>query len=233
MTDDCDSLFSCQRLCDLFEVEIGGFYSFDKGLYLNKEIAGDKEPIYVDLSISNAKCFDNHRTFIKNPEAVNPNEYGSRYNKKYCLGTYALILGLYGGLEDMRHIDKLFALAVDGGFIGYYNKGGIYRSITLYWLQELGLDEILVPLLEKFDMNYFQYLIADYNLMDKVYITNDGTLDTATYSIPVKEGTVFELVLPIRKVFTTKEDAEKRYMRNENIIVSAETFKNQYVLNIA
>ena len=35
MTDDCDSLFSCQRLNTLFGLQIGGFYSFEKGLFEN------------------------------------------------------------------------------------------------------------------------------------------------------------------------------------------------------
>ena len=47
MTDDCDSLFSCERLHTLFGLEIGGFYSFEKGLYENEIITdfGWKTPI--------------------------------------------------------------------------------------------------------------------------------------------------------------------------------------------
>ncbi len=41
MTDDCDSLFSCQRLNTLFGLEVGGFYSFEKGLYVNDSITDD------------------------------------------------------------------------------------------------------------------------------------------------------------------------------------------------
>ena len=50
MTDDCDSLFSCERLHTVFGLEIGGFYSFEKGRYENDIITGIgwKTPIYVD-----------------------------------------------------------------------------------------------------------------------------------------------------------------------------------------
>ena len=37
LTDDSDSLFSCKRLNTLFGLEIGGFYDFKSGLWLNEE----------------------------------------------------------------------------------------------------------------------------------------------------------------------------------------------------
>lgn len=62
LSDDADSLLSCKFLKNKFGLEIGGFYSFEKGLFLNKERTRDgwKVPIYVDLSISRSQfCFDN------------------------------------------------------------------------------------------------------------------------------------------------------------------------------
>ena len=78
LTDDVDSLFSCKRLNTLFGVEIGGFYDFNSGLWLNEEKIdhGWKTPIFVDLSVGQDQlCFDNHRTFLNNPNRVNPNNF--------------------------------------------------------------------------------------------------------------------------------------------------------------
>ena len=231
MTDDCDSLFSCQRLHTLFNIEVGGFYSFDSGLWLSEEIADWKTPIYVDLSIGqNQLCFDNHRTFLKNPNRVNPNNIPRRYYEKYNFGTLALIAALYGGVSDMDEEQKTLLIAVDGGFIGYYRNNGRWKDVNLYWLDKLGLTEYLVPILEKHDMKYFQDFSVDYGLYDKILISKDGFLETPTYSVPQYQ---FDLVQPVEKVFTNIYDATKRFKNNENIWVSAETYQNKYVLNIA
>lgn len=231
MTDDCDSLFSCQRLHTLFNIEVGGFYSFDSGLWLNEEIADWKTPIYVDLSIGqNQLCFDNHRTFLKNPNRVNPNNIPRRYYEKYNFGTLALIAALYGGVSDMDEEQKTLLIAVDGGFIGYYRNNGRWKDVNLYWLDKLGLTKYLVPILEKHDMKYFQDFSVDYGLYDKILISKDGFLETPTYSVPQCQ---FDLVQPVEKVFTNIYDATKRFKNNENIWASAETYQNKYVLNIA
>lgn len=234
LTDDCDSLFSCKRLNTLFGLEIGGFYDFKSGLWLNEEKtdSGWKTPIFVDLSVGQDKlCFDNHRTFLKNPNRVNPNNIPkARFNEKYNFGTITLVSALYGGVDRMNEELRTMLLAVDGGFIGYYNKGGKYSHINLYWLEKLGLTEYLVPILEKHDMKYFQDFSVENGLYDKITITPDGYLDTPTYRVPEYQ---FELVQPIQKVFASKYEVTQRIKRNEKIIVSAETYENEYVLNIA
>lgn len=232
-TDDCDSLFSCERLHTLFDLEIGGFYSFESGLWLNddKTDSGWKTPIYVDLSIGqNQLCFDNHRTFIKNPNRVNPNNIPKVYKDKYNFATITLISALYGGVEKMNEKLRTMLIAVDGGFIGYYKDGGKWKDVNLYWLDKLGLTEYLLPILEEHNMKYFQDFSVENGLHDKIIITEDGYLDTPTYRVPDYK---FELVQPIEKIYTDIYDARKRHTNNENILVSAETYKNSYVLNIA
>lgn len=234
LTDDCDSLFSCKRLNTLFGLEIGGFYDFNSGLWLNEEKTdhGWKTPVFVDLSVGQDKlCFDNHRTFLKNPMRVNPNNIPkARFNEKYNFGTITLVSALYGGVDRMNEELRTMLLAVDGGFIGYYNKGGKYSHINLYWLEKLGLTEYLVPILEKHNMKYFQDFSVENGLYDKITITPDGYLDTPTYRVPDYQ---FELVQPIQKIFASKYEVTQRIKRNEKIIVSAETYENEYVLNIA
>ena len=158
------------------------------------------------------------------------NEAIARFNEKYNFGTITLVSALYGGVDRMNEELRTMLLAVDGGFIGYYNKGGKYSHINLYWLEKLGLTEYLVPILEKHDMKYFQDFSVEHGLYDKISITPDGYLDTPTYRVPEYQ---FELVQPIQKVFASKYEVTQRIKRNENIIVSAETYENEYVLNIA
>lgn len=233
MSDDCDSRFSCQRLHTLFGLEIGGFYSFEKGLFLNDDITdfGWKTPIYVDLSIGqNNLCFDNHRTFIPNSNRVNPNVIQREYFNKYNFSTLTFLIGLYGGIEKMNDTLKTMLLAVDGGFIGYYKNCGRWKDVNIYWLEKLGLAEYLLPILESHNMEYFKDFSVEHSLHDKIFINDDGYLETPTYKVPDYK---FELVQPIQKIFTSKYDAVQRYKNHENILVSAETYKDNYVLNVA
>lgn len=234
LTDDTDSLFSCGRLHTLFGIEIGGFYDFNSGLWVNAERIdyGLKIPIFVDLSVSqNHLCFDNHRTLLTNPNRVNPNViHKTKFNEKYNFSTLTLIAALYGGVDQMSEEQKTMLLAVDGGFIGYYKYGGKYSRINLYWLEKLGLTEYLLPILENHDMKYFQDFSVENGLYDKITITPDGYLETPIYRVPDYQ---FELVQPIKKVFASSYEVTQRIKKNENIIVSAETYENEYVLNIA
>lgn len=233
MTDDCDSLFSCQRLHTLFGLEIGGFYSFEKGLYTNKETADDwwKTPVYVDLSIGrDYLCFDNHRTFLNNPNRINPNIIPREYKNKYNFSTLTMLIGLYGGIERMNDTLLELLCAVDGGFIGYYKNGGMWKDVNIFWLKKLGLEKYLLPVLESRDMEYFQNFSAEYGLHDKIFINEEGYLETPTYKVPEYK---FELEQPIKKLFVSKADALKLHSRNENILIAAETYKDKYVLNIA
>lgn len=134
LTDDVDSLFSCKRLNTLFGVEIGGFYDFNSGLWLNEEKIdhGWKTPIFVDLSVGQDQlCFDNHRTFLNNPNRVNPNNFhNGRFNEKYNFGTLALVCALYGGVELMDEELRTMILAVDGVSSAITTKVGNILTLT-------------------------------------------------------------------------------------------------------
>ena len=213
LTNDCDSLFSCVRLKTLFGLEIGGYYDFESGLWLNQE----------------KTCYG-WKTFLKNPNRVNPNViHRNRFNEKYNFGTITLIAALYGGVDRMNEELKTMLLAVDGGFIGYYKNGGRYSNINLYWLDKLGLTEYLVPILEKRDMKYFQDFSVDRGLYDKITISKDGYIESSTYPVPDYQ---FELVQPVQKIFTTTSGVMERIRNQEKIIVSAETYEGKYVINV-
>lgn len=232
-TDDMDSFYSCTRLSTLFGLEIGGFYDFNSGLWLNEEKIeyGWKKPIFVDLSISHDQyCYDNHKTFISNPNVVNPNIIQREYHKKYNMGTIALICALYGGVDQMDDKLRTMLLTIDGGYSGYYNAGGKWRHINLYWMDMLGLTDYLLPILKKHDANYFRNFASDYHLNEKITIVN-GYLKTK-YNCGLPDYK-FELVQPVQKVFYSKNEAIKLHNRDkERILVSAETRRDSYVLNL-
>lgn len=232
LTDDADSLLSAQRLRTLFGLEIGGFYDFKKGLYLNDEITegGWKTPIYVDLSVSQGYAFDNHYTFIENPDKVNPNLCKRpRYNQKYCGSTLMLLCSLYGGVDRMNETLRTVMLCVDGFYIGYYKDGGRWKDVNIWWLEKLGLKEYLLPILEAHDKQYFIDFIAKYQLQEKIFIDDEGYLHCPAFGVP---GIKFDKEFAVNKVFTDKSQAMRMWQRGEPIFCSASTFENAYALNI-
>ncbi|MEG1441910.1 MAG: hypothetical protein RSC29_04550 [Oscillospiraceae bacterium] len=232
LTDDCDSIFSCQRLRTLFGIEIGGFFDFKKGLFLNKEITdnGWKTPIFVDLSVSEGYAFDNHYSFIQNPNKVNPNILKlPKYNHKYCGSTLMLLVALYGGIEKMNETLRTVMLCCDGFYIGYYKDNGRWNYVNKFWLEELGLSDYLLPILEAHDKEYFVNFINKYQMQEKVCITNDGYLMCPAFGVP---GIQFNKEHGIEQLFTDKVSAMRMYKNGSPIFISASTYENSYVLNL-
>lgn len=228
LSNDLDSYLSCRTLTELFGLEIGGFYEFDSGLWLNRERTEGKEPIYVDVSIAQGKCFDNHYTFINNPQAVNPNIGVTRYNRKYNGSTLALVCALYDYpiLESRIQLSTL--LCIDGWYYGYYNQGGKYRDINLDWYTTLGMLDILLPILEKNDKKYFSDYIKKYELTKKIVIENKKLI-SAGLDLPDCE---FELSVPVHLGKLSKEKAQEMYKNDpERIMSSAETYIDSYIIS--
>ena len=228
MSNDFDSYLSCKVLMELFQLQIGGFYEFESGLWLNKERIENKQPIYVDLSITKGMTFDNHLTFIDNPLAINPNVLTTDYFRKYNGSTLALVCALYD--YDISNDKRLMTiLCVDGWYYGYYNRDGKYRDINIRWYETLGMCEKLLPILQKHDKNHFLDYIEKYKLNSRIYMQNN-TLQCGV-NIPLPECR-FDLVTPVRKYTTRKSKAQEEYLKDpDDIMVSVETFKDYYVIN--
>ena len=79
-------------------------------------------------------------------------------------------------------------------------------------------------------MEYFKDFGVEHCLHDKIFINDDGYLETPTYKVPDYK---FELKQPIQKIYVPKYEAMQKYKNKEKILVSAETYKDNYVLNIA
>ena len=231
LTNDFDSYFSCKEMNRLFGIEIGGYYSFDSGLWVNKEIAFGKEPIFIDLSILEGKTFDNHFTFMENTESINPNVNVSIYNRKFNGSTLALICALYDiDLSKKKSNNLITLLCIDGWYRGYYNKGGKYKDINIHWMDELGMTDYLLPILESHNNQYFINFTKRFRLNEEIYI-DDGYLQCAIdIPLPLFQ---FELVQPVKKQYVSKYAALTIYNNSkESIFTGAETYYNQYSISL-
>lgn len=231
LTNDMDSYYSCRILQKCANINIGGFYSFDGGLYLNMDYATGREPIYVDLSIAKGKAFDNHYTFIRNPESVNPNVIKRPYFKKYNGGTLPFVSVLFDDYHNYTEYQWTTILAVDSFYYGYYNKEGAFRDINVYWFNLLGITDYVVPILERKTADDFAKFIEKDGLNEQIYINDTGYL-VCKKNIELPPGH-FELVQPIEKRFMPKWEAVVLYeKRKDDIVVSSETYSDEYVLNL-
>ena len=228
LSNDFDSYYSCVILHQLFGVQIGGYFSLNDGLYLNPERVKGKEPIYVDLSITHGKCFDNHMTFIKNPECINPNIIAKDYYHKYNGSTLSFLIALYERDLSKYSQKQLNAMIViDGWDAGYYKYNGKFRDVMINWMKLFEVDKYLLPILQKHeDRQYFFDFINQYHLNEKIIMQENHLHCNVKTHIPTCE---FELVYKTTRSFMSKFEVENIYTNNaDSIITTAETFRNQY-----
>lgn len=230
LTNDMDSYFSCRIIEKCTGVKIGGFYSFDKGLYLDTEYAKDREPIFVDLSVSRGKTFDNHYTFIENEEAINPNLIKKPYFKKFNGGTLALVAALFDDYSSYSEYQWETLLAVDSFYYGYYNKGGAFKDVNVFWFNILGIADYVIPILERKTADDFSKFIEKEGLKEEIRVNDNGELVCRKHIVLPKGK--FKLVRPIEKRFMPKWEAVICYQKQKDkIIVSNEIYSGKYVLN--
>lgn len=238
LTNDFDSLLSCGELQKIFDIQIGGYYSFESGLWLNKERTQGKEPIFVDLSILKGKTFDNHYTFMKNNESINLNGNISTYNRKFNGSALALICALYNiDLSKKTTTQLTTLLAIDGWYRGYYNKGGKYKDINLYWMDALHMTDYLLPILESNKQQYFIDFTKRYCLNEEIYMDDFVDIGHLKCQINWVQNELpdckFELVQPVTKKYISKYEAQKIYNNDKDKIFSgAETYYNQYSVSL-
>ena len=136
-----------------------------------------------------------------------------------------MICSLYDyDITDTKCLATL--LCIDGWYYGYYNKDGKYRDINIDWYEKFGMEDKLLPILEKNDQDYFTDYIEKYNINAKITMT-DNKLHCDT-RIPLPECS-YKLELPVHRYTTNKEQVQSIYEKDpDSIITSAETYKNRY-----
>ena len=230
LSNDFDSYYSCKILNQLFGLQIGGYFDLNNGLYINPERAAGKEPICVDLSITKGKCFDNHMTFITNPECINPNIIATDYYHKYNGGTLPFLISLYERDLSKYSQKQLNAMiTIDAWDAGYYKNDGQYRDAAIDWMQKLEADKYLLPIFQAHkDRKYFNDFRNYFHLNDHI-VMSDNHLYCSGRNLAKIKAVEFELAYKVKRSNASGYAAEKIYEQNPNsIITAAETFKNQY-----
>ena len=228
LSNDFDSYYSCCLLRNKFSLKIGGYFDLNNGLYLNKERTEGKEPIYVDLSITHGKCFDNHMTFIKNPECINPNIITTNYYHKYNGSTLSLLCSLYNcDLSKYTYNQLMKMITIDGWDAGWYKYNGKFRDTLINWMKLFEEDKYLLPILQEHnDRQYFFDFVDHYHLGEHIIMQNNHLHCNVKTHIPTCE---FELAYKVKRDNLCKYQVENIYSNNaDSIITTAETYKNQY-----
>lgn len=236
-TNDIDSYLSCRYLRHKTGVEIGGFYDF-KTLYINSQIAQNKEPIYVDCDVTRGKAFGNHVTSICNYDCINLNRpiKAEAYNQKFAGSTLFTLFSLFN--EDLSKYSSEFLqvlLTVDVWFKQYYN----FRPQWDYWTKATQL-EALTDICQQFDKQYFYDLLIKYRLNAPVQINEstgrisfdidyDGIASDYGVLIP-KPQEVFDI---IRFQFTTKAGSpEQVFLDGKCVFSNALVYRNKALYSV-
>ena len=224
LSNDMDSFYSCQLLHKKFGVQIGGFFDINNGFYVDRAIAKGKEPIGVDLSLTHGKCFDNHFTMLKNPQAINPNVIINDYYKKYNGSTFAFLLALYNiNLHKFNDLQTGVTIALDGWNAGYYKYNGKFRDVTINWTILFEIDDVILPFLAKHDKQYFADLNDKYHVNTQISVQN-GKLYRRGYVIKGDYSMILQY--PVERLYL--DDVSMQYIAHDNILTSAATFKHRY-----
>lgn len=225
LTDDADSLLTCQFLQANFPgLQVGGFFNFDE-LYINPERAKGKKWVYVDADITRGRCFGNHKAPISNPLALNPNIVAPQaYNQKYIGSTLLWVMALYNeDLSALSEQELIKILCVDSAYLGYYNKNGAFKHINKKWFNALGYPE-LGDFLEAHQKEDFEKYITQNNLKAKINI-KDGYLYSAL-NVPYSHK--FELLAQYKREFLNAEQLKK--IEKSTIFNVVETYKDRFVI---
>lgn len=190
LSDDFDSLWSCTLLQQLKGWDINYFYDFSNIYYINNN---SNKIIGVDIDLCKGRCFSNHVTMLSaldtyNTKAINLNiadRINTRnYFYKYSASTVLMLYSLYNIPLPDTELGKMILLSVDSAFLGYYYQYKECNQANYHYLVEVLEFQELYDILKQHKQLDFKNLIDKYNLKEKIYIDEDGKLQT---NIKLKE----------------------------------------------
>ena len=181
LSDDLDSLFSTILLNKILGYEVTHFYDFSN-IYKAIDYKANDDVIAVDVDTIYTKCWSNHVVPFDNPDSANLNQVENidRYNyySKYAGSTLLQIISYYDlDISMLSEEAKLVLLSVDSTFMMYnFNKDNCQKLLV----NVLELPE-LFELCKKYSNEQSEfYKIQDkYKMKEKIYINNDGMLETS------------------------------------------------------
>lgn len=203
--DDSDSLISCNLLEEMTSGKwnTNYFYNFES-FYRVKNT--ENHVIGVDMAFTkNVMCFDNHvsRQYSNskfNPYCMNLNLYkginaNDNYYKKYPFSTLMMIMSYYDIPLPAGEIGKEIILAIDSAFKGHYTPNEYFKKIHTDWLEALGFSS-LIDTLKKRDKKYFNAIQEQYGLNEKIFIDDEGYLQTDILLKAIQPHIEWKIELP-------------------------------------
>ncbi len=250
MSNDYDSYLSCRFLRWKFGIPIGGYFDFEKGLYLtNESMSMERKFVFVDVACSQngVYCFDNHAYNIANNQCANPNallSYCDRetYNQKYNGSTLLLLYALYGDKSSINYTEKMTLLTIDKFYIGLFKDGGKWKSINLCWLEQLDMLDVLQSTINSsseddyidfeqsqryanvFKIGDSDFRIREYELSKSNRILSNRLTNDSTLYFPIK-------VISVEQKRFSKEDFLRELMAGR-VFSAAQTWKNRYSTSV-
>ncbi|GGJ77131.1 hypothetical protein GGR02_003023 [Anoxybacillus voinovskiensis] len=233
--DDVDSSIGCNLLKVITnnKWDINYFYDF-QNFYRHEKT--ENKTIGVDMAfLKKVRCFDNHlskrtKNDIYNELCANLNLVYNvsceNYTKKYSMSTLMLIMSLYDIPLPKTTEGKEILLAIDTAFKGFYSE--TFRPIHTNWLETLGYTE-LIDVLKQRDAKYFYEIIQQYGLHKKIYIDENGCLQSEIRFGAIQPFFDFEIGLPeqqfklIKQCKRANHDVSKQMPERERIISLAYT----------
>lgn len=235
LSNDMDSLLSCRALSNLFGIQVGGYFSFEKGLFLDKEVTKNKEPLFIDCCIMQGKGFDNHFSEVVNinKELFSLNRNVKVYNEKYNGSTVMLIYALYrdilpsGVMQDEDVLNML--LAIDSGYKGAYNAK--YAYINYDWWNRIGIPEF-EEIIRNRDINFFIDLTKK-KRYDRIFNIDDKNRIITNYGERMFKHLKLELVQSITKQAMCNYSFLSYLKENmEDVFCAASTYSKGYMVSI-
>lgn len=207
LTDDIDSLFSCVLLNNKFDCKITQFNDFNDLYQL--EDTTDDNMIGVDLDIKNGKTFSNHYTYYPNDESINLNYNVNKYYKKYSFSTALLIHWLYYNQSKVSLRMMALLMTIDSGFLNYYSDVDLFKDVKLDWFNKMNINYYIDGLFNKVDKRDFYKIKDIMNLSGKIWIDEDGYLQTDIELEKLSKWIGKEITLPKGKF--KKVESFERY----------------------
>lgn len=229
LSNDIDSLVSCALLEQVKSYKINYFYDFYSFWQIEKS---NKSAIAVDVDLMKGRCWANHVVMLSSRDLVNPESANlnnvlqinrENYTSKYTGSTTLQIMSYYGIPLPEKEEARMILLAIDGSYKGFYSDR--FRDTYLKWLQILEFKE-LVELLKHKRIEDFHSIIHKYNLRNKIYMNEQGVLDTEIFIDALSDVLELDLMLPWSQFEKVRDFKRKSlYLDNDDLLTKKKISK--------
>lgn len=230
LSDDIDGLISTNLLKRNCNWTTEYFYNFD-GLYVTDEFLEQENKqatrVWADIAWvmegRDEKTFDNHVCRVDeadhiNPNMVNPNIQvigpvsNNNYYEKYSASTALMIWSIYDNDIPISYEGKMVLMCIDGGFKGYYADDVKFQHSFMFSMLKFGFDS-LYDFVAYHEKSSFYQFIEKHKLSSKIWINEDGYLETDLDIAFLSEALEMEISLP-NKHFNKLVEFEKHGVLN-------------------